>query len=350
MQHSINPDTTPPDSANLPQTPSLDYAMLIRQEYEEHARKEGDNNTLWQAGRSMFSALNMRFCLSQIPAYGAQAALPNHNTIHDLWFIYYHGSKNTSANSAAHSRLVFEVLRIQGQGDMSRRISASGGIETATTPDGTMWSDMPFFVSDMMNFWIKEFAGMSAAHRLNFSCFLAKLASVGLAKDKLCAIALILFRDTLETTRSLGDIDANSDEDFTRSMADLSISDLLLPLGSWIGEMGSRIAQLSDESWHDCSDEAGAIGPMYRDDASTSKKVGRFGTERWIFWLRRLEQIDQEADGAGNKELAKGATDIMDTMLLEIRLNHSAVREDFEASPAVVKYRNLETEEFMSGL
>lgn len=42
---------------------------------------------------------------------------------------------------------------------------------------------------------------MSTNQRQNFASFLAKVSAAGVADDKLCGCALIILRDTLESTR-----------------------------------------------------------------------------------------------------------------------------------------------------
>ncbi|KAL6411750.1 hypothetical protein AUP68_04124 [Ilyonectria robusta] len=342
MQHARDSESSTSTPANTSEYFPICLRAYIRQQDEEQARKEGDDNGIWMSiGSSACWALDMGFSLSQRPgdAYAEQ--------LHDQWYRYYQASKNTSASSAAQDRLAFQVVQIQARGTLSRS-TAGGDSEMAVTSDGTIWTDLPFFASDMTDIWIKECAGMSATHRTNFSCFLSKLASVGLAKEKLCGVALVVFRDALETPRPLDNLNSNCDENPDKVTADLSIADFLPAVGHWLGQAGTKMIELSEVSWQDCTEEAMAIGILYRDDASTTVKSAGFSSERWIYWLRRLEEITEEANKIGNEKLAEATTGLMDTMFLTLNQTHSTVRSEFEASPGVVKYRNPFIERFMS--
>lgn len=90
------------------------------------------------------------------------------------------------------------------QSHMTRGAPGGVGFDVARTPDGTVWNDLPYLATDMTAFWNNECAAMSTSQRVNASSFLAKLASARVANDRLCLIALILFRDTLETSDLLG--------------------------------------------------------------------------------------------------------------------------------------------------
>jgi hypothetical protein len=72
------------------------------------------------------------------------------------------------------------------------------------TRDGKIYRDLPFLVGDMTDYWIRESGTMSTDQRQNFASFLAKLSAVGVASGKLYGCALIVLRDTLESTRRLG--------------------------------------------------------------------------------------------------------------------------------------------------
>lgn len=125
-------------------------------------------------------------------------------------------------------------------------------------------------------------------------------------------------------------------------MADLTIQDLLPVAHVWLQHAGPKILQLSDRQWQDCPEHARAIGPLYSDDdaAGTSLKTASYSPERWIFWLRRLEAITNEARVRSEPEqkdmadLAEQTTNAMDTMLNSLYETHSVVRSTFEALPA----------------
>ena len=73
----------------------------------------------------------------------------------------------------------------------------------AVTHDGKIYKDLPFLIGDMADYWIRGSGGMSIDQRQNFASFQAKLSAVGIADDGICGCALIVLRDTLESTRPL---------------------------------------------------------------------------------------------------------------------------------------------------
>jgi hypothetical protein len=91
---------------------------------------------------------------------------------------------------------------------------------------------------------------MGAKQRLNNATFLAKLASTRVANDRLCQIALMLFRATFEAERPLGSSNEPDDEeeDPRRPMHALTIASLLPSACAWIREAGHNIILLSDVS------------------------------------------------------------------------------------------------------
>ncbi|KAH7018940.1 hypothetical protein EDB80DRAFT_869615 [Ilyonectria destructans] len=341
-------DATRPTVVDLQSAANMDRRSLLRQEVEKIIQNGVEDGSLWGPLGNKFSTTQTRFAFVQ--DLDSQSNLDSQNvlSLHELWFMYYYASKYVSSKSAERDRLAFEVLHIQAQGALSRRITATDAVETETTSDGVIWTDLPFFVSDIMSFWTEDCAGMSAVQRINFYSFLARLASVGLAKEKLCSIMLILFRDTLETPRSLGDLDANGNEDTTRSLMDLTIGDLLPAVGIWFSTAGTRIISLSNQSWHDCLDDSKAIGSLYRDDVSTNLKSSGFSVERWIDWFRRLEEIAKEANKAGKTTLSELTNEIMDDILFEVKHRDSALKSELEASGGLAQFRTKPFQDYMS--
>lgn len=120
-----------------------------------------------------------------------------------LWNMYYELGRNISSESPEHEGIVLDILRIQGMGPLTRPAHGTNGIDVARTVDGTLWNDLPFLVGDMTNFWINHGASMSGTHRLNFTTFLAKVASARVAKDRLSQVALLAFRALFESPREL---------------------------------------------------------------------------------------------------------------------------------------------------
>jgi hypothetical protein len=105
----------------------------------------------------------------------------------------------------------------------------------------------------MTEYWINDCAEMDLKQRLNTASFLAKLTSTRITNDRLCQIALVLFRNTFDSERPLGSSNEPDDEDRRRIMYVLTIALLLLSAYAWIREAGYNILLLSDLLWNDCS-------------------------------------------------------------------------------------------------
>lgn len=344
-----HPELTDPSSADpsctLPPNASEEqFRAWVREQGEASCRQEGNDNSVWTTAMSKLWTIDMRFAILEAPDPAMELDL------HDLWHMFYHGSKHISPDSPASARLAFQLVRVQAMGPLIRVHKSTGEVKSAVTSDGLVWTDLPFFVADMTGFWVNDCAKMSADQRINFASFLAKIASVGLVKDKVSSIGLVLLRETLETPRPLGDLDANKNEDPSRSMSDLTVADLLPALNVWLNDTEKRVIHLCDQSWNDCPQDVAAIGPLYRDDASTRNKVPGFSAERWIFWLRRLEEITEQAKAAGKDKVAEMGVDMMNWMFIKLYQQPSSVRSAFEADPEVVKHRNEMCEQLLADM
>lgn len=312
----------------------LSYLEYYRFKTEKEVRDCEDPNTLNIWPRNYCWVVHMGFRMSRPGSSGDG----HKDVLHELWWNFYIYSKFIPTNSAAMFRHAFQLAQVQGQGTLMRFTARGGPLETAPTSEGMIWSDLPYFASDMAKFWVKDFAGMSSAQRVNFSSFLAKLASIGLIEDKLCGIALITFREALETPRALGEI-TNVEEDSARSLTDLTICDFLPALLSWQDEAAKIILRLCGQSESHFPDTSQQLGVLYRDDGSDATKSPGFSPERWVFWLRRLDEIHQEAGKDGKKEIADCTVKILYQMSNALAQIATPVQAVFDANSSVIKYR-----------
>ncbi|RYO92990.1 hypothetical protein DL766_005215 [Monosporascus sp. MC13-8B] len=308
------------------------YDIYVSQSTEDResvldAIRQGDFDGLVGTSSSKLAVMTEGYCRSQ------QSFETFKPLLHDLWYGYYQGGRHPSHSSAEQDRLAFHILRARGMGALTKR-ARNGSIETAVTLDGVAWEDLPFFVSDMTDFWFNDCACMEAAHRLNFASFLAKLASTGLCNDKLCRIALLVLRETFETVRPLGSVSSSADANAEATMGDLTISDLLPAACAWIREAGRKIVQLSDVFWNDCPGMTGGYGATF-----TASELGRglssssgFSPQRWMYWLKRLDEIAEEANQAGESSVAEIASEAIDFMLSRVEETDSFVLKEFEAA------------------
>ncbi|KAG5659145.1 hypothetical protein KAF25_000347 [Fusarium avenaceum] len=245
--------------------------------------------------------------------------------IHTIWHSYYQLSRHASSETPEHDRLVLDIIRIQGQGPLTRPVSGCYGIEIARTVEGTLWNDLPFLVTDMTKLWLDNCATLSGAHRLNFASFLAKLASTRVSKDRMCQIALMLFRSTLEEGRDLGTVEDKDDENKKRVMRSLDIAHLLPAVSVWIREAGPNLIQLSDVSWNDCPSSIGQGGPLFVQSELGKQCQNGFTPWRWMFWLKRLHEIRDEASEAKEDTLEEHAAEAIDIMVSNVEERNSEI-------------------------
>ncbi|CAG8102331.1 unnamed protein product [Penicillium olsonii] len=245
--------------------------------------------------------------------------------IHPLWYMYYELGRNISCEDHEHGGIVLDILRIQGMGPSSRPAPGGRGIDIARTVDGTLWNDLPFFTSDMTALWAKNRATMSGTHRLNFATFLAKLASARVAKDQLCQIALLIFRELFEVGRDLRTGEQSDEEDLHRGTRNLEVLHLLPAAVAWLKEAGHNIILLSDVYWNDCSSDTGKGGRDFLESELGQRSPVGFSPWRYMFWLKRLVQIQEEAEEADDKPLGELAKEGCEYMVNMIRDRNSEV-------------------------
>ncbi|RDW70542.1 DUF3632 domain-containing protein [Aspergillus mulundensis] len=258
--------------------------------------------------------------------------------LHDLWHVYYQAGRYLSHKSPEHDSMVLDILRIKGKGPLSRPVRGVLGVDVARTKDGTLWNDLPFFVSDMVDFWINGFVTMSVSQRVNLSTFLAKLASTRICKDRLCQIALFLFRATLENGgRELRSEFDSEDEDPIRTMDRLTIATLLPSVHAWIDEAGDNLVQLADVSWNDCPNVIGRGGGGFKEWEVAQQPQSGFTPWRWIFWVKRLSEIKEEAAEAGDKKLEEDLAETIERMLDQAEERNSHVLRVYENGPPALR-------------
>ncbi|KAF3077062.1 hypothetical protein CFAM422_000881 [Trichoderma lentiforme] len=258
-----------------------------------------------------------------------------------LWYVYYQVGKNISHTSPEQDTWVLQIVRLHGQGNLTRRAQSSHNsdeLEIATTSAGIIWEDLPFFTADMTDFWVKDCATMRADQRVDFSCFLAKLASTGV-DDNLCGIALLVFKDTFETVRPLGSFNDQSDEDPQRYLRDLTIAALFPIAQTWLLVAHNKIIQLSDKLLN-------SFDTARQDETTfTKSELGRrlsaaFNPWRWMYWLKRMEDIKEEAEQAGEGTLAKSALNTMVQLLSKVEDKDTRVQRELETVGNLVKIQH----------
>ncbi|KAF5228167.1 hypothetical protein FAUST_11286 [Fusarium austroamericanum] len=246
--------------------------------------------------------------------------------VHTIWHTYYLLSRHAACESFDHDRLVLDILRIQGLGVLTRPASGLYGVDVARTADGLLWTDLPFLVTDMTKFWVDNCATLSGHERHNFASFLAKLASTRVSRDKLCQIALITLRSTFEDDRrDLGSVNESDEEDQKREMKDLTIAQLLPSALVWMKEAGHMLVELSDKFWSDCSSSAGKGGTLFVQSELGNRCPNGFTPWRWMFWLKRLHEICDQAKEADETCLKEYADDAIEQMVKKVEERNSEI-------------------------
>ncbi|KAK4117094.1 hypothetical protein N656DRAFT_764388 [Canariomyces notabilis] len=356
-------------------------SAIVQQANAESARQDGDGNMLWQSTWSMVASINSRLASTSAPS-APDPALLDHD-MHDLWHTYWHGAINTAPNSSKLDRLALGIVQAREQGVCNLKLvhATEPGSESsldesqhelvtlprvpATTSDGArIWTDLPFLAQDMTTHWTSDCAAMSSAQRLSGAQFLAMLAAAGAAPDDaLCGIALVVLREALETPRPLAAVADQPDPG--RQMRDLGVADLLPAANAWLFTAGRKLVQLSDaERGDQFPDEVGRLGELIvAVDAASSggggggrgligagevpPRHGGFSLQRWMWWLRRLEQIvsvatgddgisQGEESGLSFESLVQG---MMDNMLLIAKQTSGSIAEALRRSAGRISHQ-----------
>jgi hypothetical protein len=190
----------------------------------------------------------------------------------------------------------------------------------------------------MTEYWLKDCASMGAVRRINYTRFLANLASVRTANDGLCRIALVTLRDALETKRQLGRLDEDNQqgEDPSRTMDSVSIASLLPSVNTWLFVCGPRMIQLSEQGWSSCPPALGCVGELAQQ-AEVEMPGEGFSVKRWVFWLQRLQEIKADAAGHGDEALHEFCGRMSNNMLLIAKEVGTSIRQSLHdmAEPVV---------------
>jgi hypothetical protein len=225
---------------------------------------------------------------------------------------------NLSGERAEQDRLIMQILYVRELGVLLRKGENMEIVGEAVTRDGKIYKDLPFLVGDMTDYWIRESGSMSTNQRQNFASFLAKVSAAGVADDKLCGCALIILRDTLESTARLGKgvpsptVVSERQDDRQSTNEGLSIAELLPAANAWIFHAGYKIIQLSENSVNIFPVQVRMLGDLARAEGVIPENRG-FSPQRWLFWVKRLGEIGKsETVGEEDATFARG---MMNSML-----------------------------------
>ncbi|KAI0402549.1 hypothetical protein F4802DRAFT_351072 [Xylaria palmicola] len=297
-----------------------DYAEMfaqIRANDEARARM-GDARGLWTTANNTISHLSSHFVTEPHIDFSGGWTFQLQN----LWHLYYVTGKHCSEDAVTPA--VLQLLETSQRGLLARSqiSSSSGGVEVEHAPvvvrvgnhiiQQYLWQDLPFLVPDMTSYWVQDCARMSSSQRVRISSFWASLVAASTAPWSygLCRIALMVLRDALETQRRLVragvEPGGEDSENSGRTVDMLTIADLLRAANTWLERAGGRITQLCDAGDSGTAtgltmpvpEEVSQLGPLAQ--AGGIQAVGGgFSSQRWFFWLQRLDEIGAEASPQG---------------------------------------------------
>ena len=302
-------------------------SAMIREDWAQSAKEDGNDNSLWEDVFGFVSSTSSRYTRSDVPVQLLE------EDMHDLWYLFFQASMNISGERAEQDRLVMQILYARELGALLRKGENMEIIGEAVTRDGRIYKDLPFLVGDMTDYWIRESGSMSTDQRQNFASFLAKASAAGVADDKLCGCALIILRDTLESTTRLGKGASSPTvvperQDDCRSNEGLSIAELLPAANAWIFHAGHKIVQLSDNSVNIFPIQVGMLGDLARAEG-VIPETGGFSPQRWLFWVKRLGEIEKSEtvgeEEAGTATFARG---MMNSMLNIVACSDSTMTRE----------------------
>ncbi|GAP91198.1 putative conserved hypothetical protein [Rosellinia necatrix] len=296
-----------------------DIFAHIRATDEARARA-GDVRGLWTTAGNTISHLSSHFVTEPHVDFSGGWTLQLQN----LWHLYYVTGKHCLEDSVAP--VILQLIETSQRGLLARhRISSTGAVEIEHAPvvvrvgnsviQQYLWQDLPFLVPDMTGYWIQDCARMSCSQRERISFFWASLTAASSAPWSfgLCRIALMVLRDTLETQRRLASAGlepgGEDSENAGRTIDMLTIADLLRAANAWLARAGSRITQLCEAGDSNAAtgltipvpDDVSALGPLAQA-AGIQAVPGGFSSQRWFFWLRRLDEIGAETSPRGLAE------------------------------------------------
>jgi hypothetical protein len=289
-----------------------DVFAHIRATNEVRARA-GDVRGLWTTANDTISHLSSRFVTEPHVDFSGGWTFQLQN----LWHLYYVGGKHCPSDDML-APLVLQLIETSHRGLLARnQISNTGTVEIEHAPvvvrvgnhiiQQYLWQDLPFLVPDMTGYWTQDCARMSRSQRVRISFFWASLVAASSAPWSygLCRIALLVLRDTLENQRPLVragvEPGGEDSENAGRTIDMLTIADLLLAANAWLVRAGGRIVQLCEAGDANATtgltipmpEEVSQLGPLAQA-AGIRAVPGGFSSQRWFFWLRRLDEIGAE--------------------------------------------------------
>ncbi|SPJ74475.1 uncharacterized protein FTOL_04206 [Fusarium torulosum] len=275
----------------------LQAALRVSDGHIDQEAQRGNKHTLDVTVQSHIPVLTFRYVHTTIPMALIEAE------IHHLWYTIIKAAKHWDATNPKQDTLVRYLLSARARGTLTRPMvtvdadgpNANGGDrqDVITCSDGgKFWYDLPLLGQDLMEEWNQRFytADYDGENNLrsNLAAFVGRLVSVGIWNGP-AACALSLFRETLETPRSLV-----SAVDTKQSAKDtiLPIKSLVFALQQMLCHSEGIIINLSNEgtdiSDSSMSPDLSGLGELAVQSGLSSPG---YNPDRWWFWIERLKAL-----------------------------------------------------------
>lgn len=222
--------------------------------------------------------------------------------LHELWDLLIEAAKLTPASDAAADRLVAQLLFARNLGQVRRLFppadakaqqhAEAARIEHAiTSSNAAMWTGLPFLATDLQRSWTECLATWNVVERSNVAGICGRLSAAGVCGSSITSLALILFREALETQKDL----EKTSQPHTTDHLPSPLVDYLPAVLTWVQAGSYQLLDLcmhnhvpSVDILHDEGDWR-VGGPLMADGESNGRPMLGFSMPRWRFWKDRLE-------------------------------------------------------------
>lgn len=237
--------------------------------------------------KSFMIALNGSFSQHHNPIDFVEADL------HHIWYMVIEVARISEPDDTTHDSLVILLSYFRELGTLRRAIE--GVEEDAVVSGGRVWSDLPFFGSDLLAAW-EQSKGMSPKQRANLAMFTGKCVALVVGDGDVLLSALGLLDKALEKPQK----PTGSKED-----DGVPIVELLPACTALFRECGHKLLTLC------ISNQKIGDNDMPLSSSGQGATHKSFSIERWLSWRKRLQDLSQSKD----EVLAKEAKCGFDTMI-----------------------------------
>ena len=113
-------------------------------------------------------------------------------------------------------------------------------------------------------------------------------------------------------------------------MKQLEIINLLPSAVAWLKIAGHNLLFLSEVYWNQCPSDVSRGGETFLDSELGQKSPSGFSPWRYLFWLKRLNEIQEEAKSANENALEKLASDGVNYIVNTMKERNSEVIKAFK--------------------